>query len=138
MNDEHENDESNNKENDSSSISTNNDINVERSRGMYRNLKNAVETADSNANEKKKHHALLHLKHFLRNCEELTFKSHEEIISSDMNDELVKFTTYLAEHARKFLKEDSQLLVYGSAHGYLSAFKNYFMWKCEDEEIPKV
>ena len=58
---------------------------------------------------------------------------------SDINDDLVgKFATYLGEHARLRCNPEAPLLRYLSALGYLSGFKNWFLNKYKEEEIPRV
>ena len=57
---------------------------------------------------------------------------------SDITDELVgEFATYLGKFARSYCNINKPLLMYLTAHGYLSAFKNHFEAKVRNETGPK-
>ena len=104
-------------------------------------LANIVDAMEGKKNTQKKSSAMNHFKYFLKNFyanKNLTLENDFKDYSN-LNDDLMgKYGTYLANHARQYCKENTDLLSYSSAYGYLSATKSYFTSKFRNITIPPV
>ena len=99
-----------------------------------------VDLKDGNKNKDKKNSALKHLQYYLERQNTFPHLKHVNDIQrmADITDEFVgEFATYLGRFARSYCNINKPLLMYLTAHGYLSAFKSHFESVFRNETPPK-